>query len=121
MFILKPRYFWMVPSFNYRFLKSHRGIAMPSSSKKHNRKQSQTPKLSNFAPPLIHLAIEWLYGYLKDYCMPGIIIILILAIVLGKPVEIELSLIILIVISLFLLLHYLIKKLDPEGTEDNDR
>jgi hypothetical protein len=93
---------------------------MPSSSKKRNRKQSQTSKLSNFIPPLIRLAIEWLYGYLKDYYMPGMIIILILAIVLGKPVGIELLLIIFIIISLFLLLHYLIKRLDPERTEDND-
>jgi hypothetical protein len=92
---------------------------MPSSPKKRNRKQSQTSKSSNFIPPLIHLAIEWLYGYLKDYYMPGMIIILILAIVLGKPMGIEWLLVILI-LSLFLLLHCLIKKLDPERTEDND-
>jgi len=92
---------------------------MPSSSKNRNRKQPQPSKSSNFILPLIQLAIEWLYGYLKDYYMPGIIIILILAIVLGKPVGIEWLPIVLIIL-LFLLLHYLIKKLDPERTKDND-
>ncbi|MBM3125241.1 MAG: hypothetical protein FJZ87_09220 [Chloroflexi bacterium] len=80
---------------------------MPRKSKKKRGKQLVSKYIKPPHPIILEIVL-FCYEYLKEYYVPGAVIVLFLVIMLGKPVGIDWIFVSLIVL-LFGLMHYLIK------------